>query len=394
MLLTCPSCRSGLEVPDGTTALVRCPACKTVFAPADSAQLEAQEEDEDADEDAKPARSRRARDEEDGDDEDDRPRSKRRPRRRRDEEEEGEDEPENRDFDPLPEGEEKRRRRSPSGRADDGLTPEEKAARRAAFDRAAWGATLIWVSFALFMVSMALILVFFFHAAFGDPLGLYVILAGVLGLLNWLLAAVGVGLCLSGPVVKGHWGYGIGAAVAIGVHLILLAVLVGQGREFGISKGEEGAGVVRWAMIPTRLNATMFYITALVYPENHGATPRTAMPLSMLTGVAEMVRTVLVMMFLSRLARAALDEDLAHQCTRAAGIASAAPAMMALVIFAFVAGMIETNAPLNKFTLTLFATVFMSVYAIVNAAILPCFTAARDVAEACDEPFQSLIPKL
>lgn len=388
MLLICPSCRSGLEVPDGTTALVRCPACKTVFAPADSAQPEIEEEDEDE----KPTRPRRARKDEDEEDEDDRPRSRRRSRRRRDEEEEEDDE--NRDFDPLPEGEEKRRRRSPSSRADDGLTPDEKAARRAAFDRAAWGATLIWISFALFMISMALILIFFFHAAFGDPLGLYVILAGVLGLLNWLLAAVGVGLCLSGPVVKGHWGYGIGAAVAIGVHLILLAVLVGQGREFGISKSEDGVGLVRWAMIPTRLNATMFYITALVYPENHGATPKTAMPLSMLTGVAEMVRTVLIMMFLSRLARAALDEDLAHQCTRAAGIASAAPAMMALVIFVFVAFMIETNAPLNRFTLTLFATVFMSVYAIVNAAILPCFTAARDVADACDEPFQSLIPKL
>ena len=34
MLLTCPTCRSGLEVPDGTTAMVRCPACKTVFSPA------------------------------------------------------------------------------------------------------------------------------------------------------------------------------------------------------------------------------------------------------------------------------------------------------------------------------------------------------------------------
>src|SRR5262245_45592420 len=35
MLLTCPTCRSGLEVPDGTTAMVRCPACKRVFSPAD-----------------------------------------------------------------------------------------------------------------------------------------------------------------------------------------------------------------------------------------------------------------------------------------------------------------------------------------------------------------------
>ena len=32
MLLTCPTCQSGLQVPDGTTAMVRCPACKAVFS--------------------------------------------------------------------------------------------------------------------------------------------------------------------------------------------------------------------------------------------------------------------------------------------------------------------------------------------------------------------------
>ncbi|MBN9118610.1 MAG: hypothetical protein J0I06_05560, partial [Planctomycetes bacterium] len=45
VLLTCPTCRSGLEVPDGTTALVRCPACKTVFSPEDGAAPEPDEEE-------------------------------------------------------------------------------------------------------------------------------------------------------------------------------------------------------------------------------------------------------------------------------------------------------------------------------------------------------------
>ena len=31
MLLTCPTCKSELAIPDGTHARVRCPACKTVF---------------------------------------------------------------------------------------------------------------------------------------------------------------------------------------------------------------------------------------------------------------------------------------------------------------------------------------------------------------------------
>ena len=35
MQLICPTCRSGLEVPDGTTAHVRCPACKSVFPAED-----------------------------------------------------------------------------------------------------------------------------------------------------------------------------------------------------------------------------------------------------------------------------------------------------------------------------------------------------------------------
>ncbi|HEX4606926.1 MAG TPA: hypothetical protein VH092_01850, partial [Urbifossiella sp.] len=35
MLLTCPTCQSGLQVPDGTTAHVRCPACKMVFPAGD-----------------------------------------------------------------------------------------------------------------------------------------------------------------------------------------------------------------------------------------------------------------------------------------------------------------------------------------------------------------------
>lgn len=369
MLLTCPTCRSGLEVPEGTTALVRCPACKTVFSPADGAP---------------PAAGEGAR-----------PRTRPRAAREREEDEEG-DEPKggNRDFDPLDEEEEarrKRRRRSPGYAA---LDPEEKAARRAAFQRAAWGARLIWISFALFMISMGFVLVYFFQSAFTQPRPVFVTLAGALGMLNWLLAAVGIGLCLSGPPAPGHLGYGVAAAVATLFHLVFLLVLVAQGREVAFGKVEDGSESARWALIPTRLNATMFYLTAVVYPETQGITPKGPMVLSMIVGIAEMVRTVLIMMFLSCLARAALDEGLAHKCTRAAGIASVGPGLLALVIFGFVAGVIETNAGVNMFTLVLFATVNMGVYSIVNAVIFPCFLTAREVDDACEEPFQSLIPNL
>ncbi|MDY3551787.1 zinc-ribbon domain-containing protein [Gemmata sp. JC717] len=382
MLLTCPNCRSGLEVPDGTTALIRCPACTTVFAPADSLASEAEHEDG-------PRPRRRPRDE-DEDDEDDRSRKRLTGRRtRRDEYDDGDDE--NRDFDPPDEDDERPRKRRRSA-ADDGLTPDERASRRAAFDRASWGSKLIQVSFGLFMLSMLFATGFFFQGAFTEPSGAIVVVAGLLGMFNWALGALGVALCLTGPRASGHLGYGVAAAIATAVHLFLLLILVVQGTESSALR-VEGANV-RWDMLPTQLNATMFYLTAVVYPDAQGIAPKGRMLLSMITGIAEMIRMVLILMLLSRLARAALDDELAHRCTRAAGRVSGGPALLAVLIFVFVAFMIETNAGVNMFTRVLFSTVHMGAYAILNGVILPSYMAARDVADACEEPFQSLIPQM
>ncbi len=386
MLLTCPKCRSGLQVPDGTSAMVRCPACKTVFSAADSAAPEEDAEDEEKAKARKPAR----------DADEDQPRKKSAAKGKGG----AEKEPaaENRDFDPTTEEDDKKRKKGRKKPGDDELTPEEKAVRRREFERAAWGCKLIWISFVLFMLSMALIIVFFFQAAFIVQLPIFITIAGVLGLLNWLLAAVGVGLCLTGPRARGHWGYGIAAAVAVAVHLVFLLALVGQGKESSIGQEADRAngttGNARWGLIPTRLDATMFYLTSIVYRDSQGATPKGPMKLSMIAGVLEMTRTVCIMMLLSCMARAALDDELAHKCTRAAGIASVGPGAVALLIFAFVATMIETNAGMSTFTQVLFVTVNMSAYAIVNATVLPAFMAAREVTDACEEPFQSLIPKL
>jgi hypothetical protein len=158
-------------------------------------------------------------------------------------------------------------------------------------------------------------------------------------------------------------------------------------------KADERAQEARWGYVPTRLNATMFYMAALFYPDSD-FTPKGRMVFSMVTGIAEMVRTLLVMMLLSCLARAALDNDLAHKCTRAAGVASVGPGLLSLVYLIFVATMIETNAGTGTFVDILSATVQMGVYAIVVGTVFPAFLAAREVADACDEPFQSLIPQL
>jgi LSD1 subclass zinc finger protein len=395
VLLICPTCRSGLEVPDGTTAMVRCPACRTIFAPEDSATPEPEEEEEE-DEQPRAKARRSAPAEEDEDEEEDRPRKKKAAYRPAEEDEEDEDDEgkeKHRDFDPEPVEDDHKRKRRPHI-PDDEMTPAERLARRRAFDRAAWGARLVAVSLGLFMLSMVFVTIFFFQSAFGAPQGWIITIAGFLGLLNWLCAAVGVGLCLSGPRGPGHWGYGIAAATAVLVHFIFLGAVVSQGKEFGIVKPEDAPGNVRWSMLPTRLNATMFYLTAIAYPDQQGVTPKGRMLLSMITGVAEMVRTVLIMMLLSCLARAALDEELAGRCTRTAGIVSGGPGLLALLIFIFVAIMIETNAGLNMFTLILFATVNMGVYSIINGVMFPAYMAALDVTDACEEPFQSLIPNL
>ncbi len=367
-------------MPDGTSAMVRCPTCKTIFSPI-VGTAPSTEDDEEADEPKeKPKAQRKAvRDE--------------KPQRRKNERPKQPDE--NRDFDPVNEDEDrKHRRKTQRLRVDDDLSPEERAARKAAFQRAAFGVKLIWVSLGLFILSMVLLLVYYFQTAFIDPILYFVTLAGVVGLLNWLLAAVGVGLCLSGPRVPGHWGYGIAAAVLVGVHFCFILVLLAQGDEFTLVKADEQTEEIRWGYIPTRLNATMFYMAAVFYPDNRDFTPKGRMLISMITGVFEMVRTMLILMLLSCLARAALDEELAHRCTRAAGIASVGPGLLSLVFVIFVATMIETNAGTGTFVRILSATVQMGVYAIVVGTIFPAFLAAREVADACDEPFQSLIPHL
>lgn len=371
--LLCPSCRSGLEVPAGTTALIRCPACQTVFSPADNVAPPEKPKLK-----KKPPKRTYQVEEEDEDEE---------PRK-----DEGKEK--HRDFVPTTEEDDKKRKKRRPRTPDDDLTPQEKINRRAAFDRAAWGARLISVSLGLFMISMVCVTGFFFQGAFGMPQGWIVTLAGFLGLANWALAAVGVGLCLSGPQAPGHWGYGIAAATAVLVHAILLGGVVAQGKEFGVVKKVEIQGSTRLHVLPTRLNATMFYMVSVVYPDEPDLPPRNNIAMSVITGIAEMVRTVFIMMFLSCLARATLDEELAGRCTRTAGIASGGPGLLALIIFCFFAVMIETRADGTVLSRILLATVYMGVYTIINLTILPAFLATRDVTDACEEPFQTLIPNL
>ncbi len=371
---------------------MRCPACKTVFSAAEGTAPEPDEEEEEKPRKRKPA----PRDE---DEEDEKPRKKKSAAKNKDEEDEEEDNDEertkNRDFDPGDPEEEKKRRKN-RRRDDSTLSPEEREALLRAFERASWGCKLVWISFLLFSLSMMVIIVFYFQAAFPsiDTTPTPIVAAGAIGLIGWILGAVGVGLCLSGPPSPGHWGYGIAAAVAVGGHLVLLSVLASKGEELAPGRGLNPHGpVAHWGLVPTRLDAVTYYLTLLVYKDQE-LIPKGELNFSIIVGIAEILRTTLLLMLVSCLARAAGDDELSHKCTRAAGFASFGPGFMALGMLAFAVLITESRAGVTNFTKILFTTVVTGTYAIINGCIFPAFMACREADDACAEPFQSQIPKL
>ena len=387
MLLTCPTCRSGLAVPDGTTAMVRCPACKSVFDPADGLAPPEPEPEVEEVEEERPRRRpvRRSRDDEE---DDERPRRKRPAAREREE---------NRDFDPIDPEEERRRRKRRSRREEhDALPPEERERVMRAFERASWGARLIWISFVMFIVSMIVVDVFWFMGAFpalgADPA--YMVAAGVIGAVGWTLGAIGVGLCLSGPASPGHWGYGGTAAGLTFLHLVLMVALAARGEEYsGGQLVDPGGPAAHWGLVPTRLDAVTYYLTVLIY-EGQDFLPKGKLNFSIVVGIVEILRTTLVLMLLSCLAQAAGDKELSYRCTRAAGYTSYGPGFMALGMLVFAVVLIESRAGISDFTKIIFVTVVMGTYSVLIGCMFPGFMAARDVDDACGAPFQSQIPHL
>ena len=217
----------------------------------------------------------------------------------------------------------------------------------------------------------------------------YVTVAGAIGIFTWITGAIGIGLCLSGPTSPGHWGYGIAAAVAVVLHLILLSVLIGQGKEYSIGKEVEATGSsIQWGLVPTRLDAVAFYMTLLAY-KNEELLPKGEMTLSIVVGVSELLRNVLMLMLVSCLARAAGDNELSHQGTRGAGFACFGPGVLAILMLLIAVAIIETNAQTGALAKVLFTTVRMGTYAILIGMMFPGLMAARETADACDEPFQA-----
>ena len=389
MLLTCPTCQTGLQVPDGTTAMVRCPTCKTIFSPADSPAPPAVEPAEVPE--PAPAESRPpARPEE-------KPRTKKRvdaetddrPRRKTPPRDEDEDRPrrKRREEEPDDEEEEERPRRKPE--PEDGLTPEQRRHQKAAFQRAMWGCRLLYWSLLLYMLSMIAVIAFFMMTATAaGEVPVLLSIAGVLCLANWILGAVGVGLCISGPKSPGHIGYGIAAAVAVGVHLIFVLATLDRGEAFAEFKKLE-TELDALAGFSTKLVKLAMYGVWVAYP-SEGFTPRQA-PMFVVCGAAEMLRLILIATLLSCLARAGGDEELSHRCIRAAAVAVFVPGALVFGMLAVVASVVETGAEGSSMGKIILETTRMGAYALLAGMLVPASVAARDVADVCEAPFQKPI---
>jgi LSD1 subclass zinc finger protein len=387
--ITCPSCQSGLQVPKSTTAMIRCPVCKTVFSAEDGLstfESEAEVEPEKKKRTRRTTPTRKTREDED----DKRPKKIASAKKADDE-----SPPTNRDFDPdIPKKKTKKRRNFD----EEEMSAAERKALKAAFNRAAWGAKLIWMSILLFMLSMLMIIAFFYQIVFKLDNPAFGYCAGMLGILNWVLGAIGVGLCLSGPPSKGHWGYGISAAVATGIHLLLLLVAIATSKEHvdslkGVSESERSA--FRWGFIATRMDMITYYPTHLIYRDEMNLAPGSVAyaGIAVLCGVAEMVRIILIMMLLSCLAQAAGDEELSRACTRAGGMASFSPGVLAFVFLGYTAFVFETRAEGVFFSIILW-NILRGLYVLLAGCMLRALTACREVVDVLEEPFQSQQPVL
>ncbi len=364
MLLTCPTCASGLQVPDGTTAHVRCPACKTVF-PADAglAPAEVVEVLSPPPPQRRPVPPPR------------RPESKPEPQV-------------NRDFDPDPPrdpGKPAKRVRPDDGK----FTPEERRVLRGQFVRGMWGCRLVAAGYGLQALGILLVVLLFALNTIRAGSPILIVGAGVCGLLNLMLIPIGLALILSGRPAPGLYRFGIAAAVAVFVHgVFVLAVLAKNDPTVVIEDEAQTGALNTLGHLVTKLDSLTLYLTWVAYPEEHPFTRRGLM-LDVLCGLAEMVRVILLMITLAGVARGAGDNELAHRCVRAGGIGSFGPAMLAVLMALFLSAMIETGGRDSKFGLVLLMVAAMGIYAVIAGMLVPAAAAARDAAEACEFPYQS-----
>jgi hypothetical protein len=383
MLLTCPICKSGLQVPDGTTAHVRCPACRSIFAAEDGLSaapvVDAPAPPPPLPAPPQPLPPRPAPPPLNLDDD---PKPRRKPKPRDDDFDFDDDEDDEDDKEKKP------KRRTVRGKRV--LMPEQKKRLKAAFDRAKIGARLIQISLFFYIPGVLFVpLHQIIQQITKDDVPVVLVIAGVLGIVNWVLGAIGISLCLSGPPSPGHFRFGIAAIVVSVVHAVLLLAVVVKTKGNADYRGLDRATMM-WAQIATQYESLSFYLSYLLYPDEIPLR-RSDTILGFLTGVAEMTRLILYLMTLGALAQAAGDKELSERCTRMAGRVAIIPGILALGMFIYKMVVVETGMGQTGMLLYALNYMYRSITLVVAGILGMTTRTVGDVYDACDSPFQSEI---
>lgn len=352
-VVACPKCPAQLKIADGASGHVKCPKCGALFpvsapkpaaafevvdgtpapkpaaAPAPPPKSKPAPADEDDFEvvDAKPRKKSRGRyeDDDEDEDEDDRPRSRRKRSRDYDEDED-DDRPRRR----------RKRRRDYDDYDDEGDWTEPKRKKSTGFGPARTGALLLGVGAWLYMGTFGLmaLLVLIGWAGGGLPSGVMII-AGLLGLGNWVVSLVGLGFCLAGP--PRTRGTALAATIVSAIHLILSFVcfinLDDGARGFGMGFGSSSA----WVALASVLPAVDMALPLLIYQSGMFTG---GFLVAFLAGGCEIARLILIIFTLKGQALAARDYGTAERSKSAVlavagvcgGVALAALLIAVLVV--------------------------------------------------------------
>ena len=306
-VVACPKCPTQLKIPDGANGNVKCPKCGNIFpviAPKPAAF-----EIVDGTPVSKPGslapktpsgggsggfevlgakpRKRTTRDWDDEDeDEDDRPRSKRKSRR-----DYGDDD----DEDDRPRKKKRTRRYDDDDDYDDWRPPKRKSN---GYGPAKTGALLLSTGAWLYMGAFGLLamLVLLGWSAGASPGGI-VVIAGLVGLSNWVVSLVGLGFCVAGP--ERARGPAVAALVVSAIHLVLSFVCFDNRNDVFAGPGGGGAA---WGALATQLGALNGALPILLY---HSQAFSGSFLVSFVAGGCEVARLILIIITLRNLAQAA-----------------------------------------------------------------------------------------
>ena len=391
-LVACPKCATNLKIPDGASGNVKCPKCGAIFpvaakpaapafevvedapAPSPAANPEPLEPDFEVVDEPKPKKKVVALD----DDDDDRPRGKRRAT-----------------TTTMTTTARARKRRS-AATTTRRRTTGSRSPTAVAFGPAKVGMLMVSISLWMYLSTFVLMAFFLLIAWIGAsiPAGLMIV-TGLLGLANWVVALIGLGFCIAGP--SKSRGLAIAATAVAAVHLVMafvvanntksafyglhtVAMLSSMNRyerfeELGkkieketdpkrrealqkelidLSESERGGGGssgfdgtrpgrrsgddMRWQDLATLMPYSDMLIAVLSY-QSKGFSDYI---LALLSGLLEVARLVLIALLIGAVARAARRHDTADKSLMATFFAGGAT-LIAMIVLVIVAVIVDNS---------------------------------------------------